>query len=457
MCTDQGWGVKWQLINRIGSDTILKADSEVEANALLSRCTDLVSKLATHKMTVEEIITIMVLNQLPSQFDTIRETKRNEADSVPKLHTIVEVIKDNMRNRRQLSVVANFMGQEEKGKGKENEKGGDKGDRDNPFYPSIVDEESVTSVSEPPNTLRDRLSRVVRWPLKTPKSVYQFTGDAEKDQLIKSLDQYTVGYPKVAAFENADPSFLIYRKFGWLHNRLLLYLQDELAELEHKLDQLDKATFSDDEDFKLSSRRDDWIGPSKRRDLVRQIAQKLEEYDKHLLRYQKVQAIRRPTIRNQVSLYNFIQNTQSLIEPEYRWIREGIDLAAIARGQEHGWFASFLLNRLSRKARQFVFRTKEQKIVTGHEDISLVDPYRLDIFLRVVLAILAAILLLVPVLILCADEVRRKGKYQVLIIFLFTIVFSVLCSLFTKARRQEVFTATAVYCAVLVVFLGNIE
>ncbi|KAL8859136.1 MAG: hypothetical protein Q9178_004399 [Gyalolechia marmorata] len=338
-------------------------------------------------------------------------------------------------------------------------------DGENPFYPSIVDEESVdSSVSEPPNTLRDRLSRLLRWPWKTPKSVYQFTGDAEKDQLIKSLDQYTVGYPKVAAFENADPSFLIYRKFGWLHNRLLLYLQDELAELEYKLDKLDKATFSDDEDIKLSSRRDDWIGPSKRRDLVRQIAQKLEEYDEHLLRYQKVQAIRRPTIRNQASLYNFVQNTESLIEPEYRWIRQGMDLAAVAREEEHGWFNGFLednLNRISRKATQFVFRTKEQKIVTGHENVSLFDPHRLDIFLRVVLTILAAILLLIPVLILfklqpaSADEVRRKGKYQVLTIFVFTMIFSASCSVFTKARRQEVFTATAAYCAVLVVFLGN--
>ena len=110
---------------------------------------------------------------------------------------------------------------------------------------------------------------------------------------------------------------------------------------------------------------------------------------------------------------------------------------------------------------QFIFRTKEQKIVTGHENVSLFDPHRLDIFLRVVLTILAAILLLVPVLILftlqpaSADEVRRKGKYQVLTIFVFTMVFSASCSVFTKARRQEVFTATAAYCAVLVVFLGN--
>ena len=125
MCTDQGWGVKWNLINRIGSDTLLKTDSEVEANALLSRYTDLVGKIATHKMTIEEIVTIMVLNQLPSQFDTIKEIKRNKAkstDSVSKLNANVEVIKDNIRNRHQSSVVANFMVQKDRGKGKGNNK-----------------------------------------------------------------------------------------------------------------------------------------------------------------------------------------------------------------------------------------------------------------------------------------------------------------------------------------------
>ncbi|KAL8803297.1 MAG: hypothetical protein Q9182_003255 [Xanthomendoza sp. 2 TL-2023] len=345
-------------------------------------------------------------------------------------------------------------------------------DGNNPFYQDAgADEESViTSVTEPPKTFGDRLRRVVRLQRKASSSESIFTGDAERDQLINSLDRYTVGYPKVAAFENADPNFLIYRKFGWLHNRLLLYLQDELAELEYILNKLDKDTFSDDDDIKLSCRRDDWIHPSSRRDLVKQIAQKLEEYDEHLLRYQKVQAMRRPTIRNQASLYNFVRATGSLIEPEYRWIREGVDLAAVASDAEHGWFNGFLvddvfnLNSISRAVTQFIFRTKEQKIVSGQEDIALLDPHRLDIFLRFLLTILAAALLPIPVLILCklqpskaADDILRSSssKLQILTVFLFTLVFSAACSVFTKARRQEVFTATAAYCAVLVVFLGN--
>ncbi|KAL8729637.1 MAG: hypothetical protein Q9166_004586 [cf. Caloplaca sp. 2 TL-2023] len=353
-------------------------------------------------------------------------------------------------------------------------------DPENPFYPDVVDLESATSsTSEQRKTFGDRLKQLIRLHKETDP---EFVEDFEIDQLVKScklglgihdvsldvdedpVDHYIVGYPKVAAFANADPSFLIYRKFGWLHNRLLLYLQDELVALEYKLDRLDQRTFTHENDKKLKSRRQDFASPSLRRNVIKQIAEKLKEYDEHLLRFQKVQAMRRPTVRNQTSLFNFIHNTESLVETEAKWIREGVDLAAVAREEEHGWFNGFLedtLHKISRRATQAIFRSKEQRIVTGQEKVSLVDAWRLDVALRAVLTVLAAGLLLVPVVILFelqpanVDEVRRKGGFQILTILFFTLLFSASCSIFTKARRQEVFTATAAYCAVLVVFLGN--
>ena len=93
--------------------------------------------------------------------------------------------------------------------------------------------------------------------------------------------------------------------------------------------------------------------------------------------------------------------------------------------------------------------------------MSLISPYRLDILLRIVLTIIAVVLLLIPVIILyeiqptTASEIKSSIRAQLATIFSLTIAFSASCSIFTKARRQEVFTATAAYCAVLVVFLGN--
>lgn len=116
---------------------------------------------------------------------------------------------------------------------------------------------------------------------------------------------------------------------------------------------------------------------------------------------------------------------------------------------------------LSLTALQAVFQDREQKIISGDEEITLLSPCRFDVLLRVVLTILAAALLLIPVLILFKNqpttpsEIQQKGKTQILTVFFFTLAFSACCSIFTKAKRQEVFTATAAYCAVLVVFLGN--
>ena len=91
----------------------------------------------------------------------------------------------------------------------------------------------------------------------------------------------------------------------------------------------------------------------------------------------------------------------------------------------------------------------------------LVSPERLDILLRIILTVLASVLLLAPVIILFEfqptdpTQFRSRSRWQVVTIFVSTLLFSASCSIFTKARRQEVFTATAAYCAVLVVFLGN--
>ena len=186
--------------------------------------------------------------------------------------------------------------------------------------------------------------------------------------------------------------------------------------------------------------------------------------DEHLLRFQKIQAIKRPTIRNQTSFYNFMTQTRSIVSSESHWIREGVDLAALAHEEEPGWFGAFLVDlfhEISTRATQAIFRTREQEIITGHERAFLASAHRLGVFLGVVLTILAAILLLLPVVILFelqpteASRIHRNGGLQILTIFLFTLLFSAACSVCTKATRQQVFTATAAYCAVLVVFLSN--
>lgn len=164
---------------------------------------------------------------------------------------------------------------------------------------------------------------------------------------LRLVDEYAPGYGKAAAFEDCDPGFLIYRKFAWLHNRVLLHAQDELQELEGTLESLDTWEASEGDRRKLAHRRiDENKSGSPRKDLLIKIKEKLAEYDETLFRMQKKQAIRKPTKRNQNSVYNLITTSKSIGSSESVWIRQWDDLAALAHDTECGWFSGFIEDTL---------------------------------------------------------------------------------------------------------------
>jgi hypothetical protein len=73
---------------------------------------------------------------------------------------------------------------------------------------------------------------------------------------------------------------------------------------------------------------------------------------------------------------------------------------------------------------------------------------------------LVLILLVLPIYLLyhMVHDIGTHDAYVMCIgtLLVFTLAFSSILSLFTKARRHEILAAAAAYCAVLVVFLGNV-
>ena len=55
------------------------------------------------------------------------------------------------------------------------------------------------------------------------------------------VKDYPNGYPRFSALSAALPSFQICRRFRAVRSRLLLLKQDEVAELELKLDEIDRT------------------------------------------------------------------------------------------------------------------------------------------------------------------------------------------------------------------------
>jgi hypothetical protein len=89
------------------------------------------------------------------------------------------------------------------------------------------------------------------------------------------------GYPLLAAFLDSDENFMIYRRFGFLHARLLLQKQDELRLMEDALTELDRKDASGEDSHLLQCREDDEAREDcARKSLLNRIEETLLKYGK---------------------------------------------------------------------------------------------------------------------------------------------------------------------------------
>jgi hypothetical protein len=87
----------------------------------------------------------------------------------------------------------------------------------------------------------------------------------------------------LATFLDSNENYLICRKYGFLRNRVLLYRQDELRQLERDLLEADEDNLRDCP-LALRSRKvaDSRVDEEQtRKDLIRNIDSKLKEYGRH--------------------------------------------------------------------------------------------------------------------------------------------------------------------------------
>ena len=74
----------------------------------------------------------------------------------------------------------------------------------------------------------------------------------------------------------------------------------------------------------------------------------------------------------------------------------------------------------------------------------------IDIFARVVIAIAGGLILLIPMIMM---TFLTSHHARLIIVCCFVVLFAALIGIFTRATNQEVLAATAVYTAVLAVFM----
>lgn len=128
-------------------------------------------------------------------------------------------------------------------------------------------------------------------------------------------------------------------------------------------------------------------------------------------------------------------------------------------------------------AEQKYFRTPELRAKTSSPHISFYSSSRIDRLVNILITFVIFILLVIPVVTLyrltstsnlpgadssnatvptsAVEDYNRDTFNAVGVLIVFTLLFSAAMSLLTRAARHELFAASAAYCAILVVFIGN--
>ncbi|KAH7138315.1 hypothetical protein B0J11DRAFT_423338 [Dendryphion nanum] len=327
--------------------------------------------------------------------------------------------------------------------------------------------------------------------------------EAVTETKTRKLEEIPNGYPRLAAFQSSEANFSLYRSFSYLHSRVLLDLQEEIRCLENELDEIDWDDF-DENPERLRSREDDVSAAAAegttrtRRVILKEIHTKLLEYDRLLIKARTLETFQKPSDRNYRSVRRYYNNTKPLTDVETNSIRSREDVVSLRSGREWVSFDAGIENiifrldgflqkilRLQEPPLLKYFRTPELRAKTDNKYISYYSSTRIDKLINILITFVIFILLIIPVVTMyhltsttmiglpddnqngtaitnietrtsqSAPFNQRDTFNAVGVLIVFTLLFSAAMSMLTKAARHELFAASAAYCAILVVFIGN--
>ncbi|KIW84783.1 hypothetical protein Z517_00171 [Fonsecaea pedrosoi CBS 271.37] len=257
------------------------------------------------------------------------------------------------------------------------------------------------------------------------------------------------GWPRIATVVDSDPNFMIYRRFGFLRTRLLLWHQDILREMESRLDYQDMQDARSAKTRRYLSNRDgdDMRTPAVRRVLFQELDAQLKAYDDLLVRSATLYQWQRPCDEDRASIVSLIHNDGSLANRDRSWIRKIDDLIVLGGEPNSSWvhgLVSHLFTWTSRSLVRCLLRNKVQnrKLEGSTIHVQLFERQRFNRVVGFLYTIAIAALIMGPVLVLYRLR-HLDGYAQNSLAFAFTIAFALLCSTATAAKQHEIFAVTA--------------
>jgi hypothetical protein len=275
-----------------------------------------------------------------------------------------------------------------------------------------------------------------------------------------------IGYRGFSAFIASDNDFLIFRRFGSLNARLLLYLQDQIAVLEEKLGKLEEQHMLEEaKDIHHGSFRQEAL--PERTELLEAIHKKVRDYSKRIspgivavltltdeLLTQHAALRTHPEVpeRNRESIQNWFYNSQNaVLQEETAYIDKSHDLLQLVPKP------TTPLRRILEKSTAFrlsKFWAKEPPGLPMHiahmYNTHYTSDTRIDAFIGMIITASGTMMLIAPLWIL---ESMSSPIYRLAVITVFIVLFLALVAFTMPSNPLGSLATAAAYSAVLVVFL----
>ncbi|KAI0546410.1 hypothetical protein F4679DRAFT_598725 [Xylaria curta] len=274
-----------------------------------------------------------------------------------------------------------------------------------------------------------------------------------------------IGYKGFANFASSDPDFFALRRFDRLHTRTLFSLQDDLSDLEQRLDWMDerfsrKSTkivgscppkiidkSSVEAELQDKSQRDINNGTIRddlfeRRSLIADISTSLERYDKAVLRYSKMRSLFPAPDRNVRNLQTWLENNEgAILKNETEFVQHGNELISISTPKStlRRWFEDHIVTHTDiigvfRKQQRIKLEAYDQTSVYTFSDEAINTLASLAVFVS------ALVMLITPLWILQSLEMLQK---KLATITVFIVIFIAFLTVTAPGRPFERLAATA--------------
>ncbi|KAH7053318.1 hypothetical protein B0J12DRAFT_659475 [Macrophomina phaseolina] len=277
-----------------------------------------------------------------------------------------------------------------------------------------------------------------------------------------------MGYGAFSSLLSSDNDALVVRKFGALHARTILMLQDQIVQLEERLAAIDlDVQDQPGEEYVChnGSFRGDRQWHEERYDILQQLVKLLDQYDSLVLKYAKVKQQPQAPKRSVRNIEEWLEKYPQAItsfETGFLSTEKRDDLIATAHREKTPLRRALgkLLGRFSDLQPWTLFRMKNRSKISeyaqkyGDEGVIVYDDDLVDKLVMGIILFLGLIMLLVPAWLLnqIPSHTVRLG-----IISGFISLFVGLLLLVTPSKPFETMVGTAAYGALLMVFMqiGN--